>query len=79
MGKRGNTQFKNAVTVNLTDAQVIVLTELMELLEQSRQDVVTDALAMRCEQYGIEWPKAEKRPPGRHKAARNSQGKFTKP
>jgi hypothetical protein len=74
----GKTQFKHAVTVNLTDAQMLALSELLEYTGKSRQDVISEALAFRCDHFGIRWPKAEKQPPGRHKAERDTQGKFTK-
>lgn len=74
----GKTQFTEHMTVNLTPEQASAVEALMQLLGQSRRDTIVDALAERCERYGIEWPQIVKRAPGRRNAPRNEKGEFMK-
>lgn len=75
----GKTQFTERLTVNLTLAQANAFHEAMRVSTLSKNDAILQALAMFCFAASVPFPKAEKRPVGRHKATRNSQGKFTKP
>lgn len=74
----GKTQFSERETANLTLEQKEAFHKALKKSKLSKNDGLLTGLCMFCVLHGVNWPDAEKRPAGRHKARRDIQGKFTK-